>query len=106
MGLSYDQTVNGLQQMIEKGYFEGDYIDHGSHEIVFPKRKNAVDAVSSIEHFSDAVDQLIDAFVRSVVKTLFLRARAYDSHSFRVAALLCSSIFISACSVLNVLCRF
>lgn len=49
MGLSYDQTVNGLQQMIEKGYFEGAYIDHGSHEIVFPRRKNIVDAVPNIE---------------------------------------------------------
>ncbi|MCR5254318.1 MAG: hypothetical protein K6D96_00170 [Acetatifactor sp.] len=34
MGLGYDETVNGLQKMIDKGYFNGAYIDQGNHEIV------------------------------------------------------------------------
>lgn len=36
MGLGYDETVKGLQKMIDKGYFKGAYIDQGNHEIVLP----------------------------------------------------------------------
>lgn len=36
MGLGYDETVKGLQKMIDKGYFNGAYIDQGNHEIVLP----------------------------------------------------------------------
>ena len=49
MGLSFDQTVKGLQQMIDKGYFEGAYIDYANHEIVFPKSKNAVEPSQAAE---------------------------------------------------------
>ena len=38
MGLSYEQTVTGIQKMIEKGYFTGAYIDLDRHEIVLPKK--------------------------------------------------------------------
>jgi hypothetical protein len=36
MGIPYDKTVKGLQDMIDKGYFSGAYIDQANHEIVFP----------------------------------------------------------------------
>lgn len=38
MGLSYDETVKGLQKMIDKGYFSGAYIDVANHEIVMPNK--------------------------------------------------------------------
>lgn len=41
-GLSYDETVKGLQKMIDLEYFEGAYIDHANHEIVFPKKQQMV----------------------------------------------------------------
>ncbi len=40
MGLTYEETVEGLQKMIDKGYFEGAYIDHSKHEIVLHSRNN------------------------------------------------------------------
>lgn len=40
MGLTYDKTIKGLQLMIDKGYFEGAYIDRQNHEIVFPQRQH------------------------------------------------------------------
>lgn len=42
MGLSYDETVKGLQKMIDKGYFSGAYIDVANHELVMPKKNQSV----------------------------------------------------------------
>lgn len=38
MGFSYDQTVEALQKMIDKGYFAGAFIDYGNHEIVLQRK--------------------------------------------------------------------
>lgn len=38
MGKNYEQTMQGLQQMIDKGYFTGAFIDTMEHTIVFPSR--------------------------------------------------------------------
>ncbi len=56
MGLSYDQTVKGLQKMIDVGYFEGTYIDHANHELVFPERQQ-MDAAERTMGTSNSVLQ-------------------------------------------------
>lgn len=40
--LSYDATVKELQKMIDKGVFNGAYIDYGKHEIVIPTKAEEV----------------------------------------------------------------
>lgn len=38
MELDYGETVDALQEMIDKDYFAGAYIDLANHELVFPDR--------------------------------------------------------------------
>lgn len=57
MGLSYDQTVKGLQKMIDVGYFSGAYIDQANHEIVFPRRQQQVAENTYVQQSSSAPSQ-------------------------------------------------
>lgn len=57
MGLSYDQTVKGLQKMIDVGYFSGAYIDQANHEIVFPRRQQQVVENTYVQQSSSAPSQ-------------------------------------------------
>lgn len=36
VNLNYETTIKELQEMIDKGFFKGAYIDHAIHEIKFP----------------------------------------------------------------------
>lgn len=46
MNISYDDAVKGLNKMISLGYFKDAYIDHGTHEIVFPQLQQAEAALN------------------------------------------------------------
>ena len=56
MGLGYDETVKGLQKMIDKGYFNGAYIDQGNHEIVLPNT-NIVQSTYNGQNMNNNVQQ-------------------------------------------------
>lgn len=46
-GLGYDKTVHSIQKMIDKGYFNGAYIDQANHEVVLPNTNFVQPAMNS-----------------------------------------------------------